>query len=131
MYSVGSLLPIDGVDPGSTLLVVGPPMTGKRALAMELLAQGFDDGGVAVVSTDASAAEIRSSLADYAGRPGAELPLGVVDCVGDSHGTEGLEPLDSRVSSPADLTGIGMELTTLLERLYANTQANSALACSV
>jgi len=121
MYTVGSLLPIEGVDPGSTLLVVGPPMTGKRTFALELLAQGFDDGGVAVVSTDESAAEIRSSLAGYAGRPGAELPLGVVDCIGDTHGTDGLTSLDSRVSSPADLTGIGMELTTLLERLYANT----------
>jgi len=127
MYTVGSLLPIDGVDPGSTLLVVGPPMTGKRALALELLAQGFDDGGVAVVSTDQSAAEIRTALAGYAGRPGAELPLGVVDCVGDSRGSERLEPLDSRVSSPADLTGIGMELTTLLERLYANTPGHLRL----
>jgi len=120
MYTVGSLLPVDGVDPGSTLLIVGPPMTGKRSLTMELLAQGFDEEGVAVVSTDTSATEVRDSVARYADSPGEDLPLGVIDCVGDSHGNSGLGSLDSRVSSPADLTGIGMELTTLLEQLYTD-----------
>ncbi|MDS0258270.1 hypothetical protein NDI56_02465 [Haloarcula sp. S1CR25-12] len=120
MFTVGSLLPVEGIPPGSTMLVVGPPMTGKRTLTMELLAAGFDEEGVAVVSTDASAADVRTSLAEFTDGPAEALPLGVVDCVGDSHGSEGVGPLDSRVSSPADLTGIGMELTTLLERLYAD-----------
>jgi KaiC/GvpD/RAD55 family RecA-like ATPase/DICT domain-containing protein len=121
MYSVGSSLPVEGVEPGSTLLVVGPPMTGKRDLVLRLLAEGFDSGeGAAVVSTDASAGNIRESLASYTATPGEELPIGVVDCVGDSHGRETLGPYDARVSSPADLTGIGMELTTVLERLYAD-----------
>lgn len=118
MYSVGSSLPVDGLEPGSTLLVTGPPMTGKRELVMSLLAAGLDEDGVAVVSTDASAADIRRSMAERVGRPADSLPMGVVDCVGDGHGTEGLSSLDSRVSSPADLTGVGMELTNLLERLY-------------
>lgn len=121
MYSVGSLLPVEGIEPGSTLLVVGPPMTGKPDLVLQLLAQGFDtEEGAAVISTDASATEIRNSLAAYAGRPGEELPLGVIDCVGDTHGRDEFGPFDARVNSPADLTGIGMELTTVLERLYAD-----------
>ena len=120
MFTVGSLLPVDGVEPGSTLLVVGPPMTGKRDLVMELLAEGLDDQGVGVVSTDESAPDIRASLAEFRADPGEGLPLGIVDCLGDSHGQSGLSPLDSRVSSPADLTGIGMALTTLMERLYAD-----------
>jgi len=119
MFNVGSLPSVDGVDPGSTLLVVGPPMTGKRSLTMALLADGDDYEGMAVVSTDESAADIRTSLAGYAEQPAGDLPLGVIDCVGDSHGTDGLGPLDSRVNSPADLTGIGMQLTTLMERLYS------------
>jgi len=118
MYSVGSLLPVEGIPDGSTYLVVGPPMTGKRGLVMNLLAAGLDEDAVAVVSTDSSSTDVRASLAEHAGLPVEDVPVGVVDCVGDSHGTEGLGPLDSRVSSPADLTGIGMELTTLLERLY-------------
>lgn len=118
MYTVGSTLPIAGIDPGSTLLVVGPPMTGKRDLVTELLAHGLPEDGVAVISTDESAGDIRESLAACGG--GGELPLGVIDCVGDSHGTEGQGPLDSRVSSPADLTGVGMKLTGLLEQLYAD-----------
>ena len=118
MFTVGSLLPVEGIPPGSTLLVVGPPMTGKRTLAAELLAAGLDEEGVAVVSTDSSAGEIRDTMAQYTDSPVDQLPIGVVDCAGDSHGTESLGPLDSRVNSPADLTGIGMQLTTLMERLY-------------
>lgn len=121
MYTVGSLLPIEGVPPGSTLLVVGPPMTGKRALTLELLAAGFDEESAAVVSTDSSATDIRTSIARYTDTPADQLPLGVIDCVGDSHGGGSLGPLDSRVTSPADLTGIGMELTTLMERLHADS----------
>jgi len=118
MFTVGSLLPVEGIPPGSTLLVVGPPMTGKRTLAMRLLAAGFDEEGAAIVSTDSSAADIRTAVARYADSPADQLPLGVIDCVGESHGAKSLGPLDSRVSTPADLTGIGMELTRLLEHLY-------------
>ncbi len=118
MFRVGSLLPVEGVPPGSTLLIVGPPMTGKRALAMELLSAGFDEEAAAVVSTDSSAADVREAMTQYTEMSADQLPLGIVDCVGDSHGSASLGPLDSRVSSPADLTGIGMELTTLMERLY-------------
>jgi len=120
MFTVGSLLPVEGIPPGSTLLVVGPPMTGKRTLTMELLAAGFDEEGVAVVSTDSSAADVRDGISQYTESPADQLPLGVVDCVGDSHGTESVGPLDSRVNSPADLTGSGMQLTTLMERLYGD-----------
>jgi KaiC/GvpD/RAD55 family RecA-like ATPase len=120
MYTIESLLPIEGIPPGSTLLVLGPPMTGKRTLALELLAAGFDEESVAVVSTDSNAADIRSSVARYTDSPADQLPMGVVDCVGDSHGGESLGRLDSHLNSPADLTGIGMELTTLLERLYTD-----------
>ncbi|MFC6976186.1 hypothetical protein ACFQL1_18255 [Halomicroarcula sp. GCM10025709] len=41
MYTAGDALPIDEVEPGSTLLLVGPPMIGKRALAARLLAAGW------------------------------------------------------------------------------------------
>ncbi|WP_254274067.1 DUF7504 family protein [Haloarcula marina] len=119
MYNVGDSLPVDGVAPGSTLLVVGPPMTGKRELVTRLLAKGFSDGdGVAVVTTDSSAADVRESIAQYAEMPPEGLPLGIVDCLGDAHDRTERHSLDSRVGSPADLTGIGMELTSLLEALY-------------
>ena len=119
MYDVGDLLPVDGLDPGSTLLVVGPPMTGKRLLGMQLIERGFDDGeAAAIVSTDSSAGDIRELMGQLHGDSVASLPLGVVDCVGEMQQSDGLGPLDHRVTSPADLTGIGMELTDLLEELY-------------
>ena len=119
MYDVGEHLPIGGLEPGSTLLVVGPPMTGKRLLSMRLLAEGFDRGeAAALVSTDSSAPDIRASVADVYGESVDSLPFGVVDCVGEMGSRDELGRLDRRVGSPADLTGIGMELTDLMETLY-------------
>jgi KaiC/GvpD/RAD55 family RecA-like ATPase len=121
MYDVADLLPVDGLDPGSTLLVVGPPMTGKRLLGMRLLERGFDHGeAAAIVTTDSSAADVRDLIAQLHGDSVESLPLGVVDCVGEMQQTDGLGPLDHRVTSPADLTGIGMELTDLMEELYTD-----------
>lgn len=119
MYDVGTLLPVEGVDDGSTLLLSGPPMTGKRLLGMGLLAEGFDHGeSTAVVSTDSSAADIHESLADVYGGPTDQFPVGVVDCIGEMQGQSELGPLDTRLNSPADLTGLGIALTELLEQLY-------------
>ncbi|MFC7021459.1 MULTISPECIES: DUF7504 family protein [Haloarcula] len=119
MYDVGDLLPVDGLDPGSTLLLVGPPMTGKRLLGMRLLERGFADGeAAALVSTDSSAVDVREMLGQIHGESVDGLPFGVVDCVGEMQSRDELGPLDHRVGSPADLTGIGMELTDLLETLY-------------
>jgi KaiC/GvpD/RAD55 family RecA-like ATPase len=121
MYAVGDVLPIDTVDPGSTLLLVGPPMTGKRTLATRLLTAGLDDGeAVAMVAADGSARDVRGTLTDGFGKSVEEYPVGVIDCAGESHDRELTHPLDSRVGSPADLTGIGMELMTLLEGLYTD-----------
>lgn len=121
MYDVADLLPVDSLEPGSTLLVVGPPMTGKRLLGMRLLETGFDDGeAAAVVSTDSSAPDVRDQMAQLHGDGIDSLPFGVVDCVGEMQAPDQLGPLDHRVGSPADLTGIGMELTDLMETLYTN-----------
>ncbi|MFC7250089.1 DICT sensory domain-containing protein [Halomicroarcula sp. GCM10025324] len=121
MYDVGDLLPVDGLDPGSTLLVVGPPMTGKRFLGMRLLELGLDDDeGVALISTDSSAGDVREMMAQIHGASVDSLPFGIVDCVGEMQSRDALGPLDHRVGSPADLTGIGMELTDLLESLYTD-----------
>lgn len=121
MYEVGDGFPLDSVESGSTLLLTGPPMTGKRRFGLQLLAEGFDHGdAAAVISTDTSSRDVRQSLADAYGSPIDQFPVGVVDAVSETRGQAETGPLDRQLNSPADLTGIGMEFTELIEQLYTN-----------
>jgi hypothetical protein len=92
------------IDPGQTVLLTGPPMTGKRSLALDLLAASFDaDDAALVVSTMRPVSEALSTLQSATGASPARLRG--IDCSRDPAG-EGLHV--SSVSSPSDLTGIGM-----------------------
>jgi KaiC/GvpD/RAD55 family RecA-like ATPase len=105
-------------EPGTNLLLAGPPLTGKRRLGLDVLAGGTRNGeGAIVVSTKDSAERI---LEEYAERVAYEnRPVGVVDCVtrqqgGDVNDTERVK----FTSSPVDLTGIGIKLSEFLQDYY-------------
>jgi KaiC/GvpD/RAD55 family RecA-like ATPase len=119
MYSFADVLPDEEVEPGTNLLVSGPPMTGKRGVALQLLADGTEAGqGSVVVSTKDSADRILSEYAECTDVENA--PIGVVDCVTRQQGV-GEPSGDDRVkyaSSPVDMTGIGIHLSEFLETFY-------------
>lgn len=114
MYHVAPLLPIESVPAGTNLLVQGPPMTRKHELLFELLAEGHrhDESGL-LVSTDEAADRLRTDV----------LPdridhqqLAIVDCVTRQRGQSADADANTCfVPSPADLTGIGMQVTQLIE----------------
>ncbi|WP_247008879.1 RAD55 family ATPase [Halorientalis litorea] len=125
MYDLSPVLDTEAVTevrPGTSVLVAGPAMTGKDQLALDILAAGSRQGeGALVVSTSDEASTI---MEDYQARVGHEggYPLGIVDCFADTD-----EPAPDRpgsyvhhVSSPADLTGIGIGITKCLESLHDN-----------
>ncbi|MFC5368164.1 DUF7504 family protein [Salinirubrum litoreum] len=92
------------VDPGQTVLLTGPPMTGKRSLALDLLSASFDaDDAALLVSTMRPVSESLSALQSATGA--APTRLRGIDCARDPAGEQ---PNVSSVSSPSDLTGIGM-----------------------
>jgi KaiC/GvpD/RAD55 family RecA-like ATPase len=108
------------VEPGTNLLVSGPPLTGKRALALDLLAEGTRRGEGAIVVTTKDSAE--RVLGQYEKRVAYETePVAVVDCVtrqqgvGDATETE----LVKYASSPVDMTGIGIKLSEVLQAFTA------------
>jgi KaiC/GvpD/RAD55 family RecA-like ATPase len=113
--------PLDAsVEPGTNLLVSGPPLTGKRALALDLLAEGTRRGEGAIVVTTKDSAE--RVLGQYEKRVAYETePVAVVDCVtrqqgvGDATETE----LVKYASSPVDMTGIGIKLSEVLQAFTA------------
>ncbi|MUV89346.1 hypothetical protein GJ629_05050 [Halapricum sp. CBA1109] len=116
MYDTGGLLPVDSL-PAGVFLCTGPPMVGKRALLLRLLAHGVDSGeGCVVVSTDRTAAEIDDDLAGFRRDPSATVPLGYVD--GSGNAEDGVAGVPTEMAgSPTDLTGIGMGLSRQLERM--------------
>ncbi|WP_115864968.1 RAD55 family ATPase [Halorussus litoreus] len=119
MYGLGDVCSGVEVEPGTNLLVAGPPMTGKRELAIEILAHGSRHGeGSIVVTTKDGGEDVREALRESLGRDESG-PLGVVDCVSKQQGTSPVDTADiAYVSSPKDMTGIGIQLSEFLEAFY-------------
>lgn len=110
-YDVGALPGVERVPPGTNLLVAGPAMSGKRDLGLDLLTPGTEDSHAVVISTDRPADDLLARYESEA--PSSSQALGV-DCSGRAEERSGVRI----VSSPADLTGIGIgvvESTSALE----------------
>jgi KaiC/GvpD/RAD55 family RecA-like ATPase len=134
MYELGDQFGSAAVEPGTNLLVTGPPMTGKRTLAYDVLALGSREGEGAIVVTTKDDAD--NVLADYRQRDVPEdALLGVIDCVTRQQGMSEVqdEEFVRYASSPVDLTGIGIELSELLQSFYQDhdAQRNRILLHSV
>lgn len=116
MLNTGDRLPLDSVPEGTTLLCVGPPMAGKRRLALRLLADGAtDDDTTVLVSTDSSTAALR---AEYESALDDAAPsVGIVDCAGDAYGDPKDNEWTRHVSMPADLGSVGAAVTDLYDSL--------------
>jgi KaiC/GvpD/RAD55 family RecA-like ATPase len=121
VYSLGAGLEAS-VDPGTNLLVTGPPLTGKRALAFDVLGTGSREGeGAVVVTTQDDATRTLEAYEERVPPGTAAGELAVIDAVSRHQGTDELD--DDRigyVSSPVDLTGLGIELSEVLQAFYAD-----------
>ncbi|MFB6188933.1 MAG: RAD55 family ATPase [Halapricum sp.] len=133
MYDLTNVLDIEALEsvrPGSNLLISGPAMTGKDDLAYDILADGTRQGqGAVIVSTGDRADNV---IANFRERVGSEtVRLGVIDCVSDgSNNTSGDGVYVHHVSSPGDLTGIGIGITKALEGLHESGADQGRLALS-
>lgn len=120
MYDVTGALPIDSVstlEAGSSVLVAGPAMTGKQALAIDLLTSGVGrDEGVLWIATSRGRQGTDSTLVERCDRAGGGV--GYVDCSGSSDESPVEPALLERVSSPSDLTGISIA-TAKLQSAFA------------
>jgi len=113
---VSSDSPLGGLPRDATIVVAGPPMTGKYALMLTILAHHTDE--TIVISTKNAASRIQSDFEDVlAGcRHGR---VGVVDCVSRPDGLADPETtLVKHVGSPENLTRIGVKFTELFEQFY-------------
>jgi KaiC/GvpD/RAD55 family RecA-like ATPase len=133
MYDLSSVLDFDAladVRPGSSILVSGPAMTGKRDIVYDMLADGAAEGdGAVVVTTNKKAEnvveEFRDRVPEFQG-----TQLCVVDCRGEDNPDPELSDGVSvhQVPSPGDLTGIGIGITNSLEGLHDSGRRRGRMA---
>ena len=124
MYDLSALLDVDdlaAVEPGTSILVSGPAMTGKEAFVVDALADGLDGGeGAIAVTTNGPADDIVAGLEERV----ADLDharVGVIDCRAEGNREEEETEAGAylhHVGAPSDLTGIGIGITKSFERLH-------------
>lgn len=114
MYGLDEALPDElgrSVEAGTSLLVSGPPLTGKRQLLLRLLARGARDGdGSLVVTTRESAGNVADEYASLVGE--VEQPQWYIDCTGTDGGHADATNV-RLVSSPGELTGMGIQFSEI------------------
>jgi KaiC/GvpD/RAD55 family RecA-like ATPase len=118
MYDLSPALDAE-VQSGTNILLSGPPLTGKRTLGFDVLADGVDRGeGAVVVSTKDSADRV---IRDFESRLDTDSDdFVVIDCVTKQQGIGDIRD-DERVkyaSSPVDMTGIGIKFSEVIEEFY-------------
>jgi KaiC/GvpD/RAD55 family RecA-like ATPase len=110
-YDLGSAFPVaeaGELQPGTALLVTGPPDVDTGGLALELLGAGHRRGeGAVCVSTDLSGPRLVKRYVESTGE-GDDDRLAVVDATGGGTGPDAVE-------SPGDLTGLGAGLSRAIE----------------
>lgn len=121
---------IQSLPAGSNLLISGPTMTGKRDLAYQTLHDGYSSGMsvVAVLSNDPP-----TRMAEYfeGTSLGIGRPVHVVDCTGHEYSVSLPEWLKiSRVSSPGDLTGIGIGIARSMNEIGPDAEDGLYLGIS-
>jgi KaiC/GvpD/RAD55 family RecA-like ATPase len=119
MYDLGQDFGSASVDPGTNILISGPPLTGKRRLAMDILGHGAASGeGSVVVTTRDSSERVISDFRSRVVDPD-DADLGIVDCVTQHQGRSATDTeLVKYASSPVDMTGIGIKFSEFIEEFY-------------
>ncbi|MEF8815057.1 MAG: hypothetical protein V5A55_14775 [Halovenus sp.] len=119
LTSVTSLFPAG--NPGESVLVYGPTMSGKRTLGFELLAATEASDMRVYVTTNERASKGRAALAT-ATSPAVSETTTVIDCLAaeDSEGTIAVE-------SPGDLLGISAAVSTVYDGARRRDRVGSRL----
>ncbi|VTT85231.1 hypothetical protein DM2_113 [Halorubrum sp. DM2] len=102
----------DAVRGADSVLISGPPMSGKYDLFNRLLA-AWSDGPV-VISTGRTAEKVRGDYEELTGKAGDDVV--VIDCVTHEQGDKREDtPTTKYVASAGNLTDIGIKFTDVVE----------------
>ncbi|USZ71673.1 DUF7504 family protein [Natronosalvus halobius] len=118
-YDIAGVLPdglLEEVAPGTNVAVIGPSMSGKRELALRLLATGYEAGDGILCITTGNAERLFSNLDRHVASLDRKQ-VGVINCGGGTTRPT-IEEMTESVSSPADLTGISIGTAKLFNRFH-------------
>ncbi|MFB6174304.1 MAG: hypothetical protein ABEI39_06650 [Halobacteriales archaeon] len=120
-YGFGEDLPLEAVDPATTLMVSGSTLSNAAALARALVLAGNDAGeGMLFVSTNTASGKLLSQSTDR--HPALDTArVGIVDCTEQGSGDPDSGARIETLSTPGDLTGIGIEFSKLYRSLHEET----------
>jgi KaiC/GvpD/RAD55 family RecA-like ATPase len=119
MYDLGPEFDDVSVDPGTNLLLSGPPLSGVRRLAFRAAAAGAASGeAVLVITTRYSARRVLADLEAMVDTD--DITLGIVDCVTRRQDQAHADDRRVRyVTSPAALTRIGIKFSEFTKEFDA------------
>ena len=109
---------LDGVGPGTNVMVSGPSGRGARDVALRIAMASLDedDEGVLLLSADVSGRSLLER-AEAAAGPIDRSRIGVVDCSGMEDDQQRFDEHGESIDDPGDLMHIEMEFSTLYETL--------------
>ena len=111
-HALASVFDDRSVDPGTNLLVSGPPLSGVRRVAFE--AATHPDAATLVITTRYGADRV---LAELSAAGVDTATVGIVDCVTRRQDRTHDSDMVRYAPSPAALTRIGVQFANLFERL--------------
>lgn len=109
-------LPLEGIRPGTTVLVSGPSHVGTRDLSIRMLV-GREGEGSILITTNQRARRIAEDC-ERVGLTLTDSSTAILDCVGDDDA--GVPTRVLPVSGPSDLTGIGMRYSDVYRGFQRN-----------
>jgi len=115
-----------GIEPGTNLLVSGSPTAQKDRFVTSVVSEGTSsDEGTIYVTTKTPYDRVLSEY-DF-----DEDRFGVVDCVSQKQGMGETQETETVrfASSPEDMTGIGVEVSNLLDKFWEKKSIEMNRAC--
>ncbi len=110
-------LPVDGLDPGTNVMVAGPSSRGARTVALRLVMAGVAHGeGALLLSADVGGRALLDRATDVVGEFDRSR-VGVVDCSGVDDDQQRFDERGDPIDDPGDLLRIEMETSVLYETL--------------
>jgi KaiC/GvpD/RAD55 family RecA-like ATPase len=116
---------IGSIDGGTNIMLIGPPMCGKRALLNSIMSGGFRSGeAVILVETRVPGRDALQKL-----KPPVGARVGVVDCVTRTLGVNAADTASVKyISSPVDLTGVGVRISQFADE-FSHAESDSYRLC--
>ena len=119
-YSFSEEVPIEPIEPGTTVMVAGPALSPAENLALSLVADGTTRSeGALFISTNMTCEKLLGGCDRMYASFDTECAA-VIDCSGQDLGRTRFDAQVRSISTQSDLTGIGMKFSALYEAFYAD-----------